>query len=56
MEPYSGVALKAGIFLHSHYFLTYQPSLLFAYTFPGDQLVPIFLLKRVGGFSNNAIN
>lgn len=49
MEPYSGVCLKAAIFLQSQVMVTQDT--LFAYSFPGDALLPVFLLRRVGGFS-----
>lgn len=51
MEPFSGVCLKAAIFLQNHLMISHEPKMLFAYSFPGDSLLPVNLLRRVGGFS-----
>lgn len=49
MERYSGACLKAGLYLHTHYLMTND--MLFNYSFKGDALLPVFLLRRDGGFS-----
>lgn len=54
MEPYSGVCLKAAIYLQNQIMLTHEPGMLFAYSFLGDALLPVSLLRRVGGFSQES--